>query len=54
MWMKPIIGAAVGGLFGYGLYRFVGCSSGACPITANPWSSTLYGIVMGALFSGAL
>lgn len=51
---QVVAGAVVGGLLGYGLYRFVGCSSGACPITSNPWVSTLYGIVMGALFSGAL
>jgi hypothetical protein len=32
----------------------VGCASGACPITSNPWVSTIYGMVMGGLFSGAI
>lgn len=48
-----IIGASVGGLLGYGMYRFVGCFSGAFPITANPWISTVVGIVLGALLPKA-
>ena len=43
----------VGAALGYGYHRFVGCSSGACPITANPYISTVYGAVMGYLASGA-
>lgn len=52
MMLRLVIGIAVGGLVGFGLYRFVGCSTGACPITSNPWISTLYGMVMGAMASG--
>lgn len=48
MIVRAIAGAIVGGVLGYGLYRFVGCSSGACPITSNPWVSTLFGVVLGA------
>lgn len=33
--IKILIGIIVGGSFGYGLYKFIGCSSGACPITSN-------------------
>lgn len=40
-------GAAVG--FAY--QRLVGCRTGACAITANPYVSTLYGAVMGYLLS---
>ena len=43
-------GAAVGYLY----YRFVGCSSGSCVITANPWSSMLYMGLIGFLLSSAL
>jgi hypothetical protein len=50
---KAAVGVVVGGLAGYGLYRLIGCSSGSCPITSNPWISTLYGMIMGALLSGA-
>ncbi len=32
----------------------IGCSTGTCPITANPVISTLYGMVMGALLAGGL
>ncbi|MGQ9663260.1 MAG: DUF6132 family protein [Kiritimatiellia bacterium] len=52
--LRLIAGAVVGGLLGYGMYRFVGCSSGACPITSNPWTSTLFGMVLGALVAKAL
>jgi hypothetical protein len=46
-----LVGAVIGGVLGYGLYRFVGCSTGACPITANPWVSTIFGAVMGGMAS---
>ena len=54
MTVRLIIGVVVGGLLGYGVYRFIGCSSGACPLTANPWISTILGMAFGALLSGAL
>jgi len=43
MIVAPLAGAAVGYLY----YRFIGCSTGTCPITSNPWASTLYGALMG-------
>ena len=49
IWLKGILGVILGGGFGYALYRFVGCTSGGCPITSNLWSSILYGIVLGLL-----
>lgn len=49
--IKIIIGITVGGLLGYGLYRFIGCSTGSCPITSNPWISTIYGAVLGLLIT---
>ena len=54
MTVRLFVGAVAGGLVGFGLYRFVGCSTGACPITSSPWISTIYGIVMGVLFSSSL
>jgi hypothetical protein len=44
-----LIGTLVGLLGGFLYYRFVGCNSGGCPITSNPWISTLYGGLMGYL-----
>ncbi|MEI6809808.1 MAG: DUF6132 family protein [bacterium] len=49
-----IAGVTVGGLAGYGFYKFVGCSSGACPITSNPWLSTIYGMVAGGMLAMAV
>lgn len=43
-----------GAALGFAYYRFVGCRSGTCVITANPYISTLYGAVMGYLLSGSL
>lgn len=54
MTTRLLVGVVLGGMIGFGLYRFVGCASGACPITSNPWVSTIYGMLMGALLSGAL
>jgi len=43
---------AVGGaLAGWLYYRFVGCRSGACPLTSNPIVSSLYGAALGVLFA---
>jgi hypothetical protein len=44
-----LIGTLVGLLGGFLYYRFVGCNSGGCPITSNPWISTVYGGLMGYL-----
>ncbi len=52
MMVRLMIGVVVGGVLGYGLYRLVGCSSGACPITSNPWVSTIFGMVIGGLSVG--
>ncbi len=53
MTIRLIIGIIIGAIAGFALYRFVGCSTGTCPITGNPYISTLYGAVMGVLASGA-
>ncbi|HOG05879.1 MAG: DUF6132 family protein [Paludibacter sp.] len=44
-----IIGVLVGTVSGYLYYHFVGCKSGTCPITSNPYISILYGAVLGYL-----
>ena len=30
-------------------YKFVGCSSGTCPLTSNPLISTIYGAALRVL-----
>ena len=49
MVLRIFIGILVGGGLGFAAYKFIGCSSGACPLTSNPWVSTIYGAVLGAL-----
>jgi len=48
-YLKIIIPVLIGGLAGFGYYKFIGCRTGSCPITGNPWNSTIYGIAMGVL-----
>lgn len=44
-----LAGIVVGLIGGYLYYYFIGCNSGTCPITSNPWVSTLYGGIIGYL-----
>ncbi|MFH1729891.1 MAG: DUF6132 family protein [Pseudomonadota bacterium] len=49
--LKIILGVLFGGILGYAYYRFIGCSSGACPLTSNPWISTIYGVAIGLVLT---
>ena len=48
-YLPMMILAAAGAIAGFLYYRLVGCASGACPITSNPYISTVYGGVIGML-----
>ena len=50
MW-SVLLGIGIGAGLGYVYYRLVGCPSGACPITRNPYTSMLYGAVLGGLMA---
>lgn len=54
-WLK-IAGLAAGALGGYLYYFYVGCISGTCPITSNPYNMMFFGAILGYLlfdmFSG--
>ena len=48
--LLPIIaGVLLGAVGGYLYYRFVGCASGSCAISSNPYNSMLYFSAIGAL-----
>ncbi len=56
--MKPmavrlVLGLVIGGALGYGYHRLVGCSTGACPLTATPLRAITYGAVMGLIWAAA-
>ena len=46
---RILLGVMIGGAIGAGLGYFGKCSSGTCPLTANPYRGAIYGAVMGAL-----
>ena len=45
-----LIGGAIGAVLGY----FGKCSSGTCPLTANPYRGAIYGALVGALLASML
>jgi hypothetical protein len=49
--LKLIIGIIAGGAIGFAYYKFIGCSSGTCPITSNPYASIIYGMLVGGLIT---
>jgi hypothetical protein len=44
-WIMPLLG----GIAGYAYYYFISCASSACPIQSNPYYSTIYGALIGAV-----
>ena len=48
-WMRLAVGLLVGAGVGFAMYKFVGCRTGACPLTANPWLAMAIWGLMGAL-----
>jgi rhamnogalacturonyl hydrolase YesR len=50
-WIKRSVFVLTGASAGFAYYYFIGCNSGACPISGNPYISTAYGAVMGMIIS---
>ena len=50
-WTLRILPVALGALGGFLYYNYIGCVTGTCAITSNPWLSTGYGALIGAVFT---
>ncbi|HEY8690358.1 MAG TPA: DUF6132 family protein [Chitinophagaceae bacterium] len=46
------IGALLGALAGFLYYKYVGCVTGTCAITSNPFRSSIYFAFFGAVLLG--
>jgi hypothetical protein len=51
MMLRMLVGAALGAGLGFGWHKLAGCATGSCPLTSNPFVSTLYGMVVGGLIA---
>ena len=51
-WIRPALFTLGGALAGLAYYHLIGCASGSCPITSNPFGSMLYMGLIGWLISG--
>lgn len=49
--IKNIAGFFIGTIGGFIYYKTIGCSSGSCAITSNPYMSILWGGLLGYLFA---
>ena len=50
MFWKIGIYMTIGALAGLGLQRLIGCPTGTCPLMRTPFTSMIYGAIMGLLF----
>lgn len=48
--LPALIGIILGAIGGYIYYVEVGCTTGTCPLTSNPYGSIVYGALIGYLF----
>jgi hypothetical protein len=51
IWRKRMLFSLIGALGGFAYYYFVGCRTGICPLSSNPWISTAYGAGMGLILT---
>ena len=51
IWVRRLVWGTVGAAGGYVYYAYVGCMTGNCLITSNPYISTAYGAMMGLVMT---
>ncbi len=49
--IKRVLPVLLGGAIGYAYYYFIGCKSGSCAITSNPYISVIYGASIGVIYA---
>jgi hypothetical protein len=49
-----VVGVVIGGALGFANYKFIGCKTGTCPLSANPWISTFYGMLVGGILGSII
>ena len=49
--VRAVLGAGIGAAIGFAMYKFVGCRTGACPLTGNPYIAVFIWGVMGAILA---
>jgi hypothetical protein len=49
--VRAIFGIVLGGMAGFAMHRYVGCPNGTCLITASPWGSVAYWMILGFVVS---
>ncbi|MBE7559151.1 hypothetical protein HS125_09470 [bacterium] len=54
MFIKVIIGVIIGGLAGAVMGYAGSCTTGACPLTSNPWIGGVYGAFIGGLIASTI
>jgi hypothetical protein len=47
--LRLLLGLLIGGTIGFAWYYFIGCNSGGCSITSDPYRITAFGMLFGAL-----
>ena len=57
-WIKKnklyFLGAVIGALAGFLYWKYVGCLTGTCSITASPLNSTIYFAIFGSILFGLI
>jgi hypothetical protein len=45
--IRSFLGVLIGGTAGFLYYHFVGCNTGSCPITSHPYTTIIFGGLIG-------
>ena len=48
---RTLIGVFGGTLLGLIYWNYIGCNSGSCPLTSNPYQTTIMGGLIGGIFA---